>query len=152
MEITLQNALPVIVTEKKSIQLWDTLVIDWLEITLPGEYEKSGVLLNSKMVNGHLLHDLHIERKSVGFIPASIIECTEELMAFYGDLDILFIEWKKEDIKIFESLEARIVVPYGEQKDIFLLGVWQAELEGVDKFKTKESDFEGETTLFVKLN
>ena len=65
MEITLPNNTPTITTEKKIVSLGETLTIDGLEITLPGEYEKSGVLVQSKLIDGVLVHELQVERKIV---------------------------------------------------------------------------------------
>ncbi len=152
MEITLSQNTPVITTDKKLVQFQqENLIIDGLVIDTPGEYEKSGVLVHSVLVNGVLVHELQVERKIVGYIPTSITDTSEELMAFFGDLDLLLIGGTKEDIKIFETMEARLVVPYGESRDQFLMAVGQSALESVEKFKSKESDFEGETTVFVRL-
>lgn len=151
MEITLSPAGPVIMTDKKSVIFGDLLNIDGLVIEMPGEYEKSGVLLQTRLIEGVLVHELQIERKIVGYIPASITEASEALIEFFDDLDVLFIAGSKEAVKLYESLEARVVVPYGEGQESFLMAVGQGALESVDKFKSKESDFEGETTVFVKL-
>lgn len=152
MEITLNQNILSIVTDKKTLKFGaEGLEIDGLKIEMPGEYEKSGVLLQTRRIGENLVHELQIERKIVGYIPAEILEPTEDLVAFFDDLDILLISGSKSDIKIFESLESRVVIPYGEWRDGFLQSIGQASLEAVEKYKSKESDFSGETTVFVKL-
>lgn len=118
---------------------------------MPGEYEKSGVLLQTRLIGEQLVHELQVERKIVGYVPAEILEPSDALIAFFDDLDVLLISGSKSDIQIFEALEARVVVPYGEFRDGFLQSVGQASLEAVDKYKSKEADFSGESTVFVKL-
>lgn len=98
-----------------------------------------------------LVHELQVERKVIGYIPPSIAEASEALIAFFDELDILLISGSKSDNKLTEALEARMIVPYGESRESFLQSVGQGELVAVDKYKTKEADFLGETTLFVKL-
>jgi hypothetical protein len=152
MEITLSQNTPCITTEKKLVQFEDGILnIDGMTIDTPGEYEKSGVLVQTRNIGESLVHELQVERKIVGYIPASITEATEELIGFFDDLDVLLIAGAKEDIKIFESLEARVVVPYGENREQFLVNAGQSALEITEKYKSKESDFEGETTVFVRL-
>ena len=151
MEITLPNNTPTITTEKKIVSLGETLTIDGLEITLPGEYEKSGVLVQSKLIDGVLVHELQVERKIVWYVPSSITETSEGLIEFFHDLDVLFLSGSKGAVSLYESLEARVVIPYGEGRDVFLTAVGQGALESVDKYKSKESDFDGETSVFVKL-
>lgn len=118
---------------------------------MPGEYEKSGVLLQTRLIGENLVHELQVERKIIGYVPAEILEPTDALIAFFEDLDVLLISGSKSDIQIFEALEARVVIPYGEFRDGFLQSIGQASLEAVDKYKSKETDFSGESTVFVKL-
>ncbi len=153
MEITLAQNTLIINTDKKTVKFGaEGLEIDGLKIDMPGEYEKSGVLLQTRLIGGSLVHELQIERKIVGYVPAEILEPSEDLVAFFDDLDILLVSGSKSDIQIFESLESRVVIPYGEWRDGFLHAIGQASLEAVEKYKSKESDFGGETTLFVKLS
>lgn len=152
MEIAIIQNVLTITTDKKTVRFApEGLEIDGLTIEMPGEYEKSGILLQTRLIGEILVHELQVERKVIGFIPAEILETSEELVAFFDELDILLISGSKSDIQIFENLEARMVVPYGEFRETFLNSVGQASLEAVEKFKTKESDFNGESTIFVKL-
>jgi hypothetical protein len=152
MEISTSQNILSIVTDKKAVRFDASgLDIDGLKIDMPGEYEKSGVLLQTRLIDGHLVHELQVERKIVGYVPAEILAPSDALIAFFDDLDVLLISGSKSDIQIFEALEARVVVPYGEFRDGFLQSVGQASLDAVDKYKSKEADFNGETTVFVKI-
>lgn len=152
MEIAIIQNVLTITTDKKIVRFApEGLEIDGLKIEMAGEYEKSGILLQTRLIGEILVHELQVERKVIGFIPAEILETSEELVAFFDELDMLLISGAKSDIQIFENLEARMVVPYGEFRETFLSSVGQASLEAVEKFKTKESDFNGESTVFVKL-
>ncbi len=152
MEISLNQNILTIITEKKTVIFSpEWLEIDGLKIEMPGEYEKSGVLLQTRLIGENLVHELQVERKIIGYVPAEILEPTDALIAFFEDLDVLLISGSKSDIQIFEALEARVVIPYGEFRDGFLQSIGQASLEAVDKYKSKETDFSGESTVFVKL-
>lgn len=152
MEIAIIQNVLTITTDKKIVRFApEGLEIDGLKIEMPGEYEKSGILLQTRLIGEILVHELQVERKVIGFIPAEILEASEELIAFFDELDMLLISGAKSDVQIFENLEARMVVPYGEFRETFLSSAGQASLEAVEKFKTKESDFSGESTVFVKL-
>jgi len=152
MEISLNQNVLTITTDKKLVTFGpEGLAIDGLAITMPGEYEKSGILLQTRLIGENLVHELQIERKIVGYVPPEVLEASEEIIAFFDELDVLLVSGSKSDVQIFETLEARMVVPFGEFRDAFLQTVGQAGLEAVDKYKTKEADFSGETTVFVKL-
>lgn len=61
----------------------------------------------------------------------------------------MIITWTKNAIKMFENIEAKVVIPYGEWKDIFLNSMWQHS-EEVSKYKVK-SDSDLNNTEFVNL-
>jgi hypothetical protein len=76
-------------------------------------------------------------------------ELKEEIVSFFWDVDILIIIWTKDAVKIFENIEAKVVVPYGAGKDIFLNTVGQHP-EAVKTFKVM-ADLDGDRTEFVNL-
>jgi hypothetical protein len=153
MEITLQNSLPVITSEKRIISfLSDSINIDGMKIDFPGEYEKSGFGAQVVDIGGTLVYELQIEGRTIAFLPNTITEGDETLAGAFHDIDLLLIHSSKESVKLVELLEPRMVVPYGENIDALLLPLGQGSLERVDKYKTKEVDFEGENVVFVKLS
>jgi len=50
----------------------------------------------------------------VAYVDVDKIERPEEILSFFGDIDILIILGNKENAKLTENLEAKTIVPYGE--------------------------------------
>ncbi len=152
MELSFIDSHIQILSEKKTIllskegtKIWDLL------IDFPGEYEKSGILVHVTDVWGILVYELRIEGRMIAFLPEWITESSESLGNALENIDILLISGSKETTKLSEFLDARVVVPYGEWRDQFLASFWQ-DLESVALYKTKEADFDGENTLFIRLS
>ncbi|MDD2891689.1 MAG: hypothetical protein PHQ95_01875 [Candidatus Gracilibacteria bacterium] len=152
MDITSRNNQIVITSDKKEIIFEGptSIVLDGLIIDFFGEYEKSGFLATFHEVEGKNLFTLRVEGKNIAFVPTDTLEITENVVNFLGNIDILILPGDKNATKIFENIEARMVIPYGEETPLFLSSLGQ-NIEMVDKYKTKESDFEGEATVFVRL-
>lgn len=152
MEITSRNNQIVIVSDKKEIVFSGTasIVLDGMVIDFFGEYEKSGFLVTFQEIENKPLFTLRVEGKNIAYIPTDTLEITEKVVDFLGNTDMLILQGNKNSTKIFENLEARIVVPYGEETPVFLASLGQ-NIEPVDKFRTKESDFESEATVFVRI-
>ncbi len=123
--------------------------IDDLSVVHPGEFEKSGILLEVKEYSEKLFYSFTIDTKHLVIVPYDNFELKEEILSFFGDVDILVIVWSKEAAKIFESIEARMVVPYWEFKDTFLSTLGQ-HTEEVDSYKIKW-EFSLDSTEFVNL-
>lgn len=112
------------------------LKIEDLNISHPWEYEKSGILVEVKKYGNNLFYSFSIDSKHVLFVLNDDFELKEEILTFFGDVDVLVIVWTKKSTKIFENIEARVVIPYWEGKDLFLQTLWQ-NLEEVKNFKVK---------------
>lgn len=128
--------------EKKEVK------IDDLNVSFPWEYEKSGILLEVKKYSWDLFYSFSVDWKHVLFVLNDEFELKEEILTFFWDVDLLVIIWTKKAVKIFENIEARIVVPYGEGKDIFLQSLAQ-NLEEQKSYKLK--NLSQEETEFVNL-
>ncbi len=152
MDITSRDNQIVITSDKKEIvfQSPNAIVLDGLVIDFFGEYEKSGFLATFHEVDGKNLFTLRVEGKNIAYVPTDTLEITEKVVDFLGNIDILILPGDKNATKIFENLEARMVIPYGEEAPLFLSSLGQ-NIEMVDKFKTKETDFESEATVFVRV-
>ncbi len=152
MDITSRDNQIVITSDKKEIvfQSPNVIVLDGLVIDFFGEYEKSGFLATFHEVDGKNLFTLRVEGKNIAYVPTDTLEITEKVVDFLGNIDILILPGDKNATKIFENLEARMVIPYGEEAPLFLSSLGQ-NIEMVDKFKTKETDFESEATVFVRV-
>lgn len=152
MDITSRDNQIVITSEKKEI-IFNTpksIILDTMLIDFPGEYEKSGVLVTHHEIQGVSLFTLRVEGKNVAYVPTDTLEITETVVDFLGNIDILILPGDKSATKIFENLEARMVIPYGEETPLFLSSLGQ-NIEMVEKHRTKEIDFESESTVFVRV-
>lgn len=123
--------------------------LDWFDVSYPWEYEKSWILLEVKEFEEKLFYNFLIESKHIVIIPSDSFELKEEILTFFWDVDILIIKWTKEAAKIFENIEAKIVIPYWESKDIFLNTLGQHIVEE-DIYKLKW-EFSIDNTEFVNL-
>jgi hypothetical protein len=136
-------------TEIKFESIDNNVYLEWFDVSYPGEYEKAGVLLEVKEYAGKLFYHFIVETNHIVFINTDQLELKEEILSFFGDVDILLITGSKDSAKLFESIEAKIVVPYTEGKDIFLNTLGQ-HIEEVASYKVK-SDLPFDTTEFVNL-
>lgn len=147
-----ENNIVIQNSDKKWI-IFDTLtnevLIDDYNVTHPWEYEKSAILLEVKKYNWELYYNFLIEWIHLVIISNDKFELKEEILEFFWDVDLLIIIWSKESATLFENIEAKIVVPYGEAKDIFLNTLWQ-NIEATDKFKQKW-ELPIDSTEFINL-
>ncbi|MDD4151464.1 MAG: hypothetical protein PHR68_02510 [Candidatus Gracilibacteria bacterium] len=125
------------------------VLLDGLDVNFPGEYEKSGILAEIKEIDSTLIYSFTIDSKHVFIVPTEKLELKEEIISFFGDIDVLIILGTKESIKIFENIEAKVVIPYSETKDIFLNSLGQ-HIESVETYRIK-GDLDGEKTEFINL-
>jgi hypothetical protein len=123
--------------------------IDDLNVVHAWEFEKSGILLEVKSYNNILFYSFTIDWKHLVIITDDKFELKEEILSFFWDVDVLIIKWSKESAKIFENIEARVVVPYWDWKSTFLTTLGQ-HIEEVSSFKVKW-DFAIDSTEFVNL-
>lgn len=119
------------------------------DVTHPGEYEKSGNLLEVKNYTDILFYKFLVDGKHLCIVTSDSFELKEEIVSFFGDVDVLIIVGTKDAVKIFENIEAKVVVPYGEGKDVFLNTLGQHS-EAVTAFKVG-ADLDGDRTEFVNL-
>jgi len=123
--------------------------LDDYDVSSAWEYEKSEILLEVKLYKDNLYYNFLIDWKHLVIITEDNFEIKEEISDFFGDIDVLVIIWTKDATKIFENIEAKIVVPYGESKDIFLQSLGQ-HIEEVEIYRQKwEMPFD--VTEYVNL-
>lgn len=153
MDIRFKNNILEVESNSKSViyfyTLKNELKIDDLFVSYPWEYEKSGILLEVKEYQNNLFYSFSVDSKHILFILTDEFDLKEEILSFFWDVDVLVIIWTKKSVKIFENIEARVVVPYWEGKDLFLQTLWQ-NIEEVKNFKLKW-EFSLENTEFVNL-
>ncbi len=140
MEILNNSWTIEIVSNSKNKILFDTktseVSIDWLSVSHPWEFEKAWILLEAKEYNNIIFYSFTIDTKHLVIISNDSFELKEEILSFFWDVDVLVIIWSKESAKIFENIEARLVVPYGPGKQTFLTTLWQ-HIEEVSSYKLK---------------
>lgn len=125
------------------------VLLEDFDVSHPGEYEKSGNLLEVKEYTDILFYKFLIDGKHMCIVTSDSFELKEEIVSFFGDVDILIIIGTKDAVKIFENIEAKVVIPYGEGKDVFLNTLGQhSEPQKVHKVG---SDLDGDRTEFVNL-
>lgn len=137
------NIIVTLDTETKTVKIGDYLV------DFPWEYEKSGILLEVMEYDQKLFYSFLIETKVVLAVFDDNFEMKEEIMSFFWDVDVLLITWTKNSPKLVENIEARVVIPFWEWKDVFLHAISQHK-EEVEVFKLKW-DMWDENTEFVNL-
>lgn len=125
------------------------VILDGFDVNYPGEYEKWGILGEVKEYNEVLFYKFLVEGKHVAIVTSDSFEIKEEILSFFGDIDVLLITGTKSAVKIFENIEAKVVFPYGEGKDIFLNTVGHTA-EAVKTHKIG-ADINGDSTEFVNL-
>ena len=138
--------------EKKEISfniVSKKVILDWFDISYSWEYEKSGILVEVKEYQEELYYNFLIDKKRLVIITKDNFELKEEILSFFGVVDVLVIIGTKESAKVFESIEAKMVIPYGESKDMFLHTLGQ-NVEEVKSYKVKW-DFSLDSTEFVNL-
>lgn len=140
MEIVNNKGVIEITSSTKNKIVFDTnkkeVFIDDLDVNHPWEYEKAGILLEVKEYNNILFYSFNSDSKHIVIINEDKFELKEEILSFFWDVDVLIIVWSKDSAKIFENIEARVVVPYWDWKHTFLNTLWQ-HIEEVKSFKLK---------------
>ncbi len=124
-------------------------ILDGFDISYPWEYEKSWILVETKKYRDELYYNFLVDKKRLVIISNDSFELKEEILTFFWDVDILIIIGSRESAKIFESIEAKLVIPYGEGKDMFLHTLWQ-NIEEESSYKIK-NEFNLDSTEFVNL-
>jgi len=145
-EIQIQNS------DNKSITFtassWE-VALDGFDVNHPGEYEKWGILWEVKEYNDVLFYKFLVDGKHVCIVTSDNFEIKEDILSFFWDIDVLVITGTKDAVKVFENIEAKVVVPYGEGKEIFLNTVGSHGEEV--KVHKVGADINGDTTEFVNL-
>ena len=140
MEIKNNDWLIKIISNSKNEINFNTatseVYIDDLNVNHPWEFEKAWILLEVKEYNNILFYSFSFDWKHLVIISNDSFEIKEEILSFFWDVDVLIITWSKQSAKIFENIEARLVVPYWEWKHTFLSTLWQHP-EPVPNYKVK---------------
>jgi hypothetical protein len=107
-------------------------------------------LLEVKEYAWLLFYSFTIDSKHLVIIINDKFELKEDILSFFWDVDILIIPWTRESVKIYENIEARVVVPYWPSKQLFLTELGQ-NIEEVSSYKIKWELLEDKSE-FVNLS
>lgn len=146
------NTLKIINSDKKEIAFnteTKEVSLDNFSVWYPWEYEKSWILLEVKEYEDTLFYHFITDWKHLVIITSDNFTIKEDILSFFWDVDVLLIVWSKDSTKIFENIEAKLVIPYWEWKDVFLNTLWQ-HIEEIETYKVKW-DFSLDSTEFVNL-
>lgn len=123
--------------------------VDSFSISAQGEYEKWSILAEVKDYKWNLFYNLDIDSYKVLILVDDSFDFSEEILSFFGDIDLLILPWSKNSIKVYENIEAKMVLPYWEWKDVFFTAISQHKDE-VENLKIKW-EIQGDITEFVNL-
>jgi hypothetical protein len=149
MDFSYKNSILTITSDKKEIILTsDTITLDGLPIYLPGEYEKSSILMYAFAKNDEKLYHFRIEGYWIAYIPTLLADISTESLDFLGGIDILVMPGAKIAQPVIEKVEPGLLITYGE---------WAGELALVlgtvgdilPKYRFKDADLSTEKTNCV---
>ena len=123
--------------------------LEEFDVTHPGEYEKSGNLLEVRKYTDILFYKFLIDGKHLCIVTSDAFDLKEDIISFFGDVDILIIIGSKDAVKVYENIEAKVVIPYGEGKDLFLSTTGQHP-EALKSYKLG-AELDGDKTEFINL-
>ena len=150
MEFIINNSTVTITSDKKEIQLTpDTVILDGLDIAVPGEYEKSGCLMYAWHKNDEKLYHFRTEGYWIAYIPTLLSDITPEALDFLGSVDVLVMPGAKSMQNVMEKVEPRMLVTYGDTAHEIATPL--GTIEVVTKYKLKEADLSSEKTGCVVL-
>ena len=150
MEFTIKNSTITISSDKKEILLTpETVVLDGLDIALPGEYEKSGCLMYAWHKNDEKLYHFRTEGYWIAYVPTLLSDISPEALDFLGSVDVLVMPGAKSMQTVLEKVEPRMIVTYGESAHEIATPL--GTIEVVTKYKLKEADLSSEKTGCVVL-
>jgi len=153
MEIFYKNNNLIILNSSKKEVVFNIesndVSIDSFSISAAWEYEKWSILAEVKDYKWILFYHLTLDTHKIVIITNDTFEFTEEILSFFWDVDLLIMPWSKNSVKVYENIEAKMVLPYWEWKDVFFTAISQHN-EEVESIKIKWA-IQGDITEFVNL-
>ncbi len=150
MDFRFQNNTVTIDSDKKEILLTpETVVLDGLDIALPGEYEKSGCLMYAWQKNDERLYHFRTEGYWIAYIPTLLADISPEALDFLGSVDVLVMPGAKSMQTVLEKVEPRLLVTYGEAAHEIATPLGAPE--ATTKYRLKEADLSSDKTGCVIL-
>jgi hypothetical protein len=150
MDLSLKNSTITITSDKKEILLTpSTVILDGLDIELPGEYEKSGCLMYAWDKNDEKLYHFRTEGYWIAYIPSLLSDISPDALDFLGTIDLLIMPGAKSMQAVLEKVEPRLLVTYGESAHEIATPLGAPEATA--KYRLKEADLSSDKTGCVIL-
>jgi hypothetical protein len=150
MDLSLKNSTITITSDKKEILLTPTTVIlDGLDIELPGEYEKSGCLMYAWDKNDEKVYHFRTEGHWIAYIPSLLSDISPDALDFLGTVDLLIMPGAKSMQSVLEKVEPRLLITYGESAHEIATPL--GTTEAVSKYRLKDADLSSDKTGCVIL-
>jgi hypothetical protein len=150
MEFVYKNGSINIDSEKKTIILKDQSIdLDGLVIEIPGEYEKSGMLMYAFARNEEKLFHFRAEGYWIAYIPYPLADISSEALDFLGTVDILVLPGSKAIQTVIEKIEPRLLITYGPSASEVATTLGMTEM--LPKYRVKDTDLSSEKTGCILL-
>ncbi len=151
MDFSYKNSVLTVSSEKKEIILTsDSVLLDWLKVELPGEYEKSSILMYSFVKNDERLYHFRTEGYWIAYIPTLLSDISTEALDFLWGIDILIMPGAKSIQSIVEKIEPGLLITYGEWAKEIAQVLWSSN-ESMVKYRFKDADLSTEKTTCVVM-
>jgi hypothetical protein len=151
MDFSYKNSILTITSDKKEIILTpETISLDGLSIDLPGEYEKSSILMYAFAKNDEKLYHFRIEGYWIAYIPTLLADISTEALDFLWGIDILVMPGAKAAQPVVEKVEPGLLVTYDEWAWELALVLGTAG-DILPKYRFKDADLSMEKTNCVVM-
>lgn len=151
MDFSYKNSTITISSDKKEITLApDSVVLDGLSIELPGEYEKSSILMYAFHKNDEKLYHFRTEGYWIAYIPTLLTDISTEALDFLGGIDILIMPGAKSMHEVVEKVEPGLLITYGELAHEIAMSLGSTN-EPTGKYRFKDADLSTEKTTCVVM-
>ena len=151
MDFSYKNSSITISSDKKEITLSpDSVVLDGLSIELPGEYEKSSILMYAFAKNDERLYHFRTEGYWIAYIPNLVSDISTEALDFLWGIDILIMPGAKTMHEVIEKIEPGLLITYGENASEIAVSLGSTN-EPTSKYRFKDADLSTEKTNCVVM-
>ncbi|MBC7498116.1 hypothetical protein H7170_00570 [Candidatus Gracilibacteria bacterium] len=151
MDFSYKNSTLTISSDKKEIVLTsDIVILDGLSIELPGEYEKSSILMYAFNKNDERLYHFRTEGYWIAYIPTLLADISTEALDFLGGIDILIMPGSKSIQPTVEKIEPGLLITYDEGASEIALVLGSIN-EPTSKYRFKDADLSTEKTTCVVM-
>jgi L-ascorbate metabolism protein UlaG (beta-lactamase superfamily) len=137
----------------------DTVDIEGVKITGPGEYERKGIFVEGISPNGNgPIYTIRVENMTLCYLGNLEESISEEAAKKVGDIDILFVPLgengtisEKIAMKVISQIDPRTVIPMQYSNISNFKNAEGIKTEDLDELKIKKQDLPEEERKFYIL-